>query len=36
MDSELLYSLENAMFNSDASPSDYEDVVETWISENQE
>ncbi|MGC5077968.1 glycine betaine ABC transporter substrate-binding protein [Agrococcus sp. DT81.2] len=36
MDSELLFSLENAMFNSDADASDYEDVVETWISENQE
>lgn len=36
MDSELLFSLENAMFNSDASQSDYPEVVATWISENQE
>ncbi|WP_405217107.1 glycine betaine ABC transporter substrate-binding protein [Agrococcus sp. Ld7] len=36
MDSELLFSLENAMFNSDADASEYEDIVETWISENQD
>ena len=36
MDSELLFSLENAMFNSDASADDYEEVVATWITENQE
>ncbi|WP_083586873.1 glycine betaine ABC transporter substrate-binding protein [Agrococcus sp. Marseille-P2731] len=36
MDSELLFSLENAMFNSDVEASDYPEVVETWISENQE
>lgn len=36
MDSELLFSLENAMFNSDADASDYDDIVETWITENQE
>ncbi|MCH1883778.1 glycine betaine ABC transporter substrate-binding protein [Agrococcus sp. ARC_14] len=36
MDSELLFSLENAMFNSDAEASDYPEIVQTWISENQE
>ena len=36
MDSELLFSLENAMFNSDASSDDYPEIVATWISENQE
>ncbi|WP_306231324.1 glycine betaine ABC transporter substrate-binding protein [Agrococcus beijingensis] len=36
MDSELLFSLENAMFNSDASQSDYPEIVATWITENQE
>ncbi|GAA1827228.1 glycine betaine ABC transporter substrate-binding protein [Agromyces salentinus] len=35
MDSELLYSLENAMFNENDS-DDYAPVVEQWISENQE
>lgn len=35
MDSELLYSLENAMFNENSS-DDYGPVVEQWISENQE
>lgn len=35
MDSELLYSLENAMFN-DNDTDDYGPVVEQWISENQE
>lgn len=36
MDSELLFSLENAMFNSDAEASDYPEIVETWITENQD
>ncbi|SDS40445.1 glycine betaine ABC transporter substrate-binding protein [Agrococcus carbonis] len=36
MDSELLFSLENAMFNSDADPSDYPEIVEAWIDENRE
>jgi glycine betaine/proline transport system substrate-binding protein len=35
MESELLYSLENAMFNAGDS-DDYGPVVEQWISENQE
>ena len=36
MDSELLFSLENEMFNSDADASDYEDIVKAWMAENQE
>ncbi|WP_404312871.1 glycine betaine ABC transporter substrate-binding protein [Agrococcus terreus] len=36
MDSELLFSLENAMFNSGASQSDYPEIVADWIAENQE
>lgn len=36
MDSELLFSLENEMFNSDAEASDYPEVVQTWMGENQE
>ncbi len=36
MDSEKLFSLENAMFNDDKDQSDYDDVVEKWISENQD
>ncbi|GAA1347837.1 glycine betaine ABC transporter substrate-binding protein [Arthrobacter roseus] len=36
MDSEKLFSLENAMFNDDKDKSDYDDVVEKWISENQD
>jgi glycine betaine/proline transport system substrate-binding protein len=35
MESELLYSLENAMFNA-ADSDDYGPIVEQWISENQE
>ncbi|MET4159043.1 glycine betaine ABC transporter substrate-binding protein [Agromyces sp. PvR057] len=35
MDSELLYSLENAMFNENGS-DDYAPVVAQWISENQQ
>lgn len=36
MDSETLYSLENAMFNSGEETDDYAPIVEEWISENQE
>ncbi|GAA1762133.1 glycine betaine ABC transporter substrate-binding protein [Agromyces humatus] len=35
MDSDLLFSLENAMFN-ESDADDYGPVVEQWISENQE
>lgn len=35
MDSETLYSLENAMFNS-TDTDDYAPLVEQWVSENQE
>jgi glycine betaine/proline transport system substrate-binding protein len=36
LDSELLYSLENAMYNSDAEASEYETIVADWIAENQD
>ena len=36
LDSEKLYSLENAMFNSDAESSEYQEIVNTWITENQD
>lgn len=36
MDSETLYSLENAMFNSGEETDEYGPIVEEWISENQE
>jgi glycine betaine/proline transport system substrate-binding protein len=36
LDSELLYSLENAMYNSGADASDYESIVADWISDNQD
>ncbi|WP_246081332.1 glycine betaine ABC transporter substrate-binding protein [Homoserinimonas aerilata] len=36
LDSELLYSLENAMYNSGADASEYESIVADWIAENQE
>lgn len=36
MDSETLYSLENAMFNVEERPDDFGPVVKTWIQENQE
>ncbi|WP_022886318.1 glycine betaine ABC transporter substrate-binding protein [Glaciibacter superstes] len=36
MDSELLFSLENVMFNGDASSDDYMPIVEKWITENQD
>ena len=35
MDSEKLYSLENAMFNGEKA-DDYTEIVKTWIGENQE
>ncbi|RAX48759.1 glycine/betaine ABC transporter substrate-binding protein [Arthrobacter sp. AQ5-05] len=35
MDDELLFSLENAMFNQDET-QDYAPIVDKWISENQE
>ena len=35
MDSELLYSLENAMFN-EHTGDDYEQVVADWIAHNRE
>ncbi len=36
MDSEKLYSLENAMFNSGEETDDYDAIVDQWISENQD
>lgn len=36
LDSELLYSLENAMYNSDAEASEYETIVADWMAENQD
>ena len=36
LDSDLLYSLENAMYNSGADASDYESIVADWIAENQD
>ncbi|HTN57699.1 MAG TPA: glycine betaine ABC transporter substrate-binding protein [Protaetiibacter sp.] len=36
LDSELLYSLENVMYNVDDVPRDFTDVVTQWMSENQE
>lgn len=37
MDSELLYDLENVMFNeSDAGQGEYGPIVEEWVAENQE
>jgi len=36
MDSELLYSLENVMYNVDEVPSDFTEVVTQWMSENQD
>lgn len=36
MDSEKLYSLENAMFNSGKDAADYDAIVDQWISDNQE
>jgi glycine betaine/proline transport system substrate-binding protein len=36
MDSDVLFSLENAMYNVEEPPSDYTDVVRQWMDENQE
>lgn len=36
LDSELLYSLENVMYNVDDVPRDFTDVVTQWMSENQD
>lgn len=37
MDSEVLFSLENAMYNSgEEDITDYTEIVETWMGENQE
>jgi glycine betaine/proline transport system substrate-binding protein len=36
MDTETLGSLQNVMYNSGADSSDYEEIVATWIAENQE
>lgn len=35
MDSELLYSLENVMYNVDPAPSDFGPIVDQWIADNQ-
>lgn len=35
MDSELLFSLENAMFN-EGDSDDYAPIVEQWIADNQD
>ena len=36
MDTETLGTLQNAMFNSDAESSEYQEIVNTWITENQD
>lgn len=36
MDSDLLHSLENVMFNENDDAANYEDIVATWVSEHQE
>ncbi len=36
MDSELLYSLENVLYNSGADASDYESIVSDWMADNQD
>jgi glycine betaine/proline transport system substrate-binding protein len=36
MDTETLGTLQNAMFNSDAESGEYQEIVNTWVSENQE
>jgi glycine betaine/proline transport system substrate-binding protein len=36
LDSDLLYSLENVMYNVDPAPSDYEPIVAQWIADNQD
>lgn len=35
MTSDLLYSLENAMFNSGADSTDYDRVVATWMDQHR-
>lgn len=35
MDSQLLHSLENKMFNENEDPANYDAIVSEWISENQ-
>lgn len=36
MDSDVLFSLENVMYNTDAPTTDYTDIVRAWMDENQE
>ncbi len=36
MESELLYSLENLMFNENPDAEDYRPIIEEWVAENQE
>ena len=36
MDSDVLFSLENAMYNTDEQVSDYTDIVRAWMDENKE
>lgn len=36
MSSELLYSLENAMFNNEEESTDFDTIVADWMSENQD
>ncbi|GAB2526038.1 glycine betaine ABC transporter substrate-binding protein [Paramicrobacterium agarici] len=36
MDSDLLFSLENVMYNTDEEIKDYTPIVEDWIAENQD
>lgn len=36
MDSDVLFSLENVMYNTDEEISDYTPIVEKWISENKD
>ena len=36
MDSDLLYSLENALYNSGADSSDYESIVSDWMADNKD
>ncbi|MBO1900947.1 glycine betaine ABC transporter substrate-binding protein [Leucobacter weissii] len=36
MDSDVLFSLENVMYNTDEDVSDYTEIVRQWMSENQE
>lgn len=36
LDSELLYSLENVMYNVDEVPTDFTPVVEQWMADNQD